>query len=323
MDTEKRTRRGNGEAEIRKRGDSYWTRVLINGRRHSVTGRTKYEGYAETARRYILPALGNTRLTQLQPLDLERLYSEMLDRGLAPSTVRKTHNVTHAMLKHALYAGAIARNVADIARPPKLGGTEKRSLTPEQVKTLLAAADSQWRALIQLAIGTSLRQGELLGLRWQDIDLEGGTLQVRRQWGREHVFREPKSRSARRTVDLPLPTVGALRGHKVKQLEQRLLLGSEYEDHDLVFCTESGKPLYHQNVRRGFTRLLVRAGLPHFSFHELRHTSATLSLLQGVPVKVVQERLGHANVSLTLQTYSHVLPSMGKDAADKLGALLG
>ncbi len=296
-----------------------WLRDVV---RHRVRPRT-LASYSYLAERHITPALGPVRLQALQPAQVEGLYSDLTDRGLAPWTVRHVHNVLRGMLGHALEGGYVGRNVATIARPPRLRVQEMQVLTPADVKLLIdAAPDTRWKALLAIAIGTGARQSELLALRWADVDLDKATVRIARQLGRDGLYNEPKSSAARRTVDLPAPVVSSLRAHRAAQLELRLLMGPQWQDGDLIFCTHEGRPLQHSNCLRDFKRVLRTAGLPAIRFHDLRHTSATLSLLAGVPVKVVAERLGHANVGLTLQTYSHVLPSMGRDAADRLGALL-
>lgn len=168
-----------------------------------------------------------------------------------------------------------------------------------------------------------MRQSDFLGLPWSDVGLSVGVIQVCHQLGLDGVYSEHKKARPRRRADLSASTVTILRTHKVAQTEGRLLLGPEYENRDLVFCTGQGRPPGHRNLVRDFTALLHRTGVGHVSFHALRHTAATLLLLQGVHPKVVQERLGHSNIAITLDTYSHVVPSLGRDAADRLDALLG
>jgi integrase len=195
-----------------------------------------------------------------------------------------------------------------------------QALAPDQVIRLLAAAkDDRLEALYVLAVTTGLRQGELLGLQWEDVDFPGAALHVRHTLhelnGRLWIG-EPKTKRACRQVDLPAIAVVALRGHR-----ERMLI--EDRSDGLVFCDTQGGPLRKSNLlRRSFLPLLKRAGLPAIRFHDLRHTAATLLLAQGVHPKIVQERLGHSNIALTLDTYSHVLPGMGREAASKLDALL-
>jgi integrase len=214
----------------------------------------------------------------------------------------------------------LPRNPADAVTPPRVSRPEIHPLTPEQVERLLVAAlGDRLHALYVLAVGTGLRQGELLGLQWDDVDLAGAVLHVRHQLhevsGRLWLG-DLKTARAKRRIDVPALAVEALREHR-----QRML--AEGHPHGWVFCDTEGGPLRKSNlVRRSFHPLLRRAGLPHIRFHDLRHTHATLLLLQNVHPKIVQERLGHAQISLTLETYSHVVPGMGREAALKLDGVL-
>ncbi len=182
-------------------------------------------------------------------------------------------------------------------------------------------------ALYVLALTTGMREGELLALQWKDLDMAGGSLQVRRKVSRitnkGFVVSEPKTAKSRRNIPLAPRTLEALKRHRVRQNEQRLALGDAWEDQGLIFANSLGKPLEVSNMtRRSFRPLLVKAGLPQIRFHDLRHSCATLLLSMGIHPKVVQERLGHSQISVTLDTYSHVLPSMQEEAAQRLDALL-
>jgi integrase len=214
-------------------------------------------------------------------------------------------------------------------RPPKVARAEPRVLSPEEARRLLdAARGDPLEALWVLALTTGVRQGELLGLKWSDIDLDGGRLHVRRTAyrlrGRGWVEAEPKSQTARRSVALTPLAVDALRRHKARQRAQRLRAGPLWEDRDLVFANAVGGYLEPQNLlRRAFWPLLQKAGLSRLRFHDLRHSAATLLLAQGVHPKVVQELLGHSSISLTLDTYSHTVPDLQAEAAARLERLLG
>ncbi len=203
-----------------------------------------------------------------------------------------------------------------------------RPLSESEVRTLLEVArGDRFEALYALAITTGLRRGELLGLRWDDVDLERGTLRVNRALVREggrHAVGETKTRRGRRQVNLTPGTVNALRAHRKHQLEEKIRLAGLYEDRGLIFSTQRGTPINPENlVKRSFKPLLKRAGLPEIRFHDLRHTCATLLLGRGVHPKLVQELLGHATIAMTLDTYSHYLPSMGDQAAGVMGDALG
>src|SRR5215212_1413543 len=203
-----------------------------------------------------------------------------------------------------------------------------RPLSETEARTFLGTArGDRFEPLYVLAITAGLRRGELLGLRWDDADLERGTLRVGRALVREggrHTLGETKSRRGRRRVNLTPRTVSVLKAHRKRQLEERIKLTGLFEDHGLIFATSVGTPVNPENlVKRSFKPLLTRAGLPEIRFHDLRHTCATLLLGRGVHPKLVQELLGHATIAMTLDTYSHYLPSMGDAAAGAMGDALG
>ncbi len=282
-----------------------------------------YRSYALLARLYIKPALGSVRLTKLQPGDLQALYGAMSARGLSASTVSRVHAVMRSSLRHALDTGLVHRNVSQAAHPPTVRHDEMQALDRDQARSLLLAAKgTRHEALLTLALATGMRQGELLGLNWSDVDLEAGILRVARQLGTDGQFTEPKTRQSRRTISLPASTVTALREHRTRQLETRLIQGASWEDRGLVFCTYTGRPLGYRNVTRDYKALLQRAGLPEIRFHDLRHTAASL-MLTGRPLHEVSRVLGHASITLTANTYRHVLPGEGAAAAAHMESLLG
>jgi len=216
----------------------------------------------------------------------------------------------------------VPRNVAALATPPKAQPPEFRTLTVEEARHLgRVALGSRWAPMLMLALTTGLRQGELLGLKWGDIDGAAGVLQVRRQYERDGAFSTPKASSQRR-LDLAPAELRALEIQRESQDRDRERFGAAYIEQDLVFATHQGRPLIHRNVFRQFKLLLKKAELPSIRFHDMRHTNASLMLGQGVHPKVVQERLGHSQVSITLNIYSHVLPGLGREAVERLGASL-
>jgi integrase len=212
--------------------------------------------------------------------------------------------------------------------PPRRVNPEMQVLDEEQVRLFLAEArrSSPHYALYLAAILTGMRQGELAGLRWRDVDLVLGVAAIQQtfyQMGKQQFFKEPKTPRSRRNVTLPRALIEEIRRVREQQARYRELFGSEYQDHDLIFCQPNGKPMRANNiVRRDFKGVLKRAGLPRIRFHDLRHAHATLLLRQGVHPKVVQERLGHSTPAFTLQVYSHVLPGMQEEAAEALGQRL-
>ena len=310
----------------RHRLGQFLERWLEDVSRPSVRPRT-YIRYRELLTLHAIPALGNRPIARITPQDLQRLYGSKLEEGLSPRTVGHLHRVLHRALQDAVRWGLVGRNVCDAVRPPKVLAHEMRALSPDEARQLLASAEGdRLEALYVLAVTAGLRQGELLGLKWQDVDLETARLQVRRTIARVNgngfVESEPKSVKSRRSVNLTPMAVEALRRHRASQLEHRLE-ALAWEDSDLMFPNRVGRPIEAYNLLyRSFHPLLERAGLPRMRFHDLRHTAATLLLAQGVHPKVVQEMLGHSTVSLTLDTYSHVIPGLQEEAAAKMEALL-
>ena len=280
------------------------------------------ENYAYVVRRHIIPDLGLVRLRNLKSRDVRRLYREKLDAGLAPRTVQIIHTVLRRALQQAMRDDVLPRNICDAVTAPRQTRKEMRPLTPEQAKRLLAVAHGdRLEALYVLAITAGLREGELLGLRWDDIDLERRLLQVRRQLTRTRVglsFSTPK-RGKARVVKLTATAVAALEGHKIAQDEERTRLGALWQETGLVFTSTVGTPVDVGNLTyRSFRPLLERADLPRIRFHDLRHTCATLLLSRRTHPKIVQEMLGHANISMTMDTYSHVLPDMQEKAVSAM-----
>ncbi|MDP9438491.1 MAG: site-specific integrase [Actinomycetota bacterium] len=294
-----------------------WLEVSVKG---NVRPRT-LDNYRMHVRRHIAPALGHIKLKTLSPAHVQCFYRAKLDAGLASSTVRYMHAVLHRALKQALRWGLVPRNVVEAVDPPKVEQEEAKALSPAEVKTLLLEArGDRLEALYVLAVHTGLRQGELLGLRWDDVDFKTGKLRVSRQLqnmrdGSGLVFAPLKTGKGRRTIRLTNAASVALKRHRRRQAEEKLGAGTFYGDRGLIFATGKGTPLNASNVHsRSFKPLLKRAGLPDRRFHDLRHTCATLMLSQGVNPKIAQEVLGHANVAQTMDTYSHVLPDMQEPA---------
>ena len=221
---------------------------------------------------------------------------------------------------------AARSNVATLVEPPRAVRKQVQPLSAEQVRVLLEATkDDRLGPLIHVAIASGLRQGELLGLRWEDLDLEAGALTVRFAMQRvdgKQTFIEPKTHLSRRTVTLPASAVAALRLQRTRQLEERLLAGSRWQDWNLVFASTIGTPMEPSNVTHRFQRLVVDAGLPCQRFHDLRHCSASLLLATGASPREIMGRLGHSQISLTMNTYAHLSPALEREAADRLEALL-
>lgn len=278
-------------------------------------------------RLHLKPALGEIKLPALRGDQVQRLLAEKTDSGLSSRSVQYIHSVLHRALKHAVRWGLVVRNVAELADSPRVQRRPMKTLTPEQARTFLAGTrDDRLHALYVVALFTGMRQGEILGLHWADVDLERCTIHVVSALqpikGQGIVQSELKTDASRRQIVVSVPVVAALRRHRTRQLEERLFFGPDWTDTGLVFTTGHGKPLHNSVVTHDFQDALERLGLPRLRFHDLRHTAATLLLAQGTHPKIVQEMLGHAQIALTLDTYSHVLPSMQAEAAEKMRSLL-
>jgi integrase len=293
-------------------------RWLEDSVRGSVRQST-YERNESICRVHLIPMLGRKKLKALHAADVQRLYRDKLDSGLSSASVHKLHVVLHKALKQATRWGLVPRNVADDVDPPKVHKEEVTPLTRDEARKFLGTVrGDRLEALYLVAVQCGLRQGELLALRWEDVDLEARTLQVRRTLAREGSklsVGPTKTAKARRTVKLTQDATEALRSHLARQLEEIGGAGDDWQESGLVFCTCKGTLVNPANLRkRSFAPLLKRAGLPTMTFHQLRHTAATILLLKNVNPKVVSEMLGHATIAITLDTYSHVLPNMQDSA---------
>lgn len=303
----------------------FLTQWLEDSVKGSVAPKT-YKQYEVILKVHLLPAIGGIQLNKLSPQHLVHLYRQKQEAG-SPYTARQCHALLHKALGQAVKWGIISRNPADVVDRPKVPRKEMRTFTPEEAARFLEAArNDRLYPLYVLAVTCGLRQGELLGLKWEDVDLKAGILQVKRQlqWIKGgFIFREPKSTKSRRTITLPTLALSTLKKHRKIQAQERLALGEAWQDYGLVFCTEIGTPLNPSNIfNRSFKPLLEKAKLPRIRFHDLRHTAATLLLAQGVHPKLAQEYLGHSQISLTMDTYSHVVPSLQKEVAKAMDKIL-
>ena len=286
------------------------------------------EGYESIIRRHIIPALGKIPLIQLKPEQLQRYYSEKLSGGrydgkgdLSRTTVSHHHTCLHRALKMALKWGLINRNPADAVTPPRPQRSEMHTMNEDDLHSFLEAAKKTAHyVLFYLALFTGMRRSELLAIRWTDVDLLLCQIYVTRSLHHlrtgEIIFGAPKTTKGRRMVFLSPSTAQLLQEHKEKQEEQRAALGIPLEDDDLIFSDLEGKPFLPDTVSHAWVKLVKRIGLEGIRLHDARHTHASLMLKQGVHPKVVQERLGHANISTTLDLYSHVAPGLQQAAAE-------
>lgn len=310
--------------------------------KHQVAPKT-HERYAEITRKHLAPALGQHLLVELEPAHVQDYLTQALDTGrrprpvknadtvkaapagLSPRTVHHHYRILSQSLRHAVELGLIGRNPCDRVRPPRAPRREMAIIDQTQTAALLKAAEGLVIYVpILLAVTTGMRRGEILALRWRDLDLNAASLSVVQslEQTREGVaFKAPKTARGRRTIVLPALTVEALRRHKVKQAKERLRLGPVWQDNDLVCPRFDGAPMSPREVTKAFVRLARKLKLP-IRFHDLRHTHISHLLAAGVHPKVASERAGHASISITLDTYSHVLPGLQEDAARKIDAAL-
>lgn len=286
-----------------------------------------WESYEVIVRCHLKPAIGSLPLKDLRPEHLQRLYNEKFASGLSPSTLKHIHLVIHGALQQALKNQLVVRNVSEATTLPRGERKDIRALSPEEEDRFLEVLgeDRLGPAFITL-LGTGLRRGELLALRWQDVDLTEGVIHVRRDMVRTKqkglVFQEPKTAKSRRSIPLPDDVVTALKSHKIRQAQEKLLAGPAYRDNGLVFCTEIGTPIEPRNFNRKFYQLRKKAGIEDVNLHALRHTYATRLLEKGVSLKVVQELLGHSKYDMTANVYSHVSPELKREAVAALNGTL-
>lgn len=293
-----------------------------------------YATYAMLCRKHLSPRLGAIPLQRVSVAQLNDLYAMLLEDGrrdgkggLSPRTVRYIHGTIRKALAEAVRWGRLPRNVADLASPPRARTTSQPvTWAAQELRAFLEhVRGDRLYPLYHLAATTGLRRGEVLGARWRDLDLENGRLAVSQTVISVdyHIkFSTPKTARGRRSVAIDTETVRVLREHRKRQLEERLALGGYAEDLGLVFCAFDGRPIHPSNLSKWFAKLVARAGVPRIRFHDLRHTHATLALAAGIHPKVVSERLGHSSVSITLDTYSHAIPAMEAEAAERVAAIV-
>jgi len=308
--------------------DEYLDRWMAAAKKGSVKANT-YESYEYMLDQYVRPYLGSRRLDQVTALEVQRLMTQLGEKGISPRTVRYAYGLIKDALGQAVRWGMIARNVAENADPPRQVKSEMQALDEEQVEVFLKAiAGAKHETLFRFMIYTGVRPSEAFGLKWSDLDLDGGMVKIQRSLTRTKggwKLGETKTRSSRRSIPVAPWMTSLLIDHQKRQAERRMKIADVWQNHGFVFSDEIGGPLLAPNVlRRHLRPALRKAGLPDtLRLYDLRHSCATLMLAKGLNPKIAAERLGHASVRLTLDTYSHVTPTMQQEASDKLDAILG
>ncbi len=296
----------------------------LENKKHSIKNQT-YKNYVTVSNTHIIPELGNLTVQQLNAMVLQKFVNSLCHKALSSAYIKKVLDVVNGSLEKAKRLGIITNNPTELVEKPRIAKKEMKVWDVNEVERFLKVADSD-RLYIAflLAITTGMRQGEILGLRWKDINFENHTLSIRQTLSHDGktLVSEAKTRSSLRSIHLPEVTLQALKKHRTTIRQEKLKVGGQYKDQDLVVCTSIGTPVTPRNLSRTWYRLIKESGVNPIRFHDLRHTHATLLLKQGIHVKVVAERLGHSNTRMTLDTYSHVQPTMQAEASNAINELL-
>ena len=308
--------------------DEYLDRWLEAAKRNRVKENT-FESYERTLELYVRPYIGPRRLDQVTALEIQTLLTQLSDKGLSPRTARYAYGLLVDALGQAVKWGMLPRNVATNVEPPRQKRTEMQALNEDQVQAFLDGIQgAKHEVLFRFLLYTGLRPSEAFGLKWSDVDLSRGVIEVRRTLTRTSdgwFLGDTKTKAARRSIPITEWMIQLLTEHRRRQSEERMKIADVWQDHSFVFADEIGGPLRRENVlNRHLRPALRKAGLPDtLRLYDLRHTCATLMLSQNLNPKVAAERLGHSTVKITLDTYSHVTPTMQQEASEKLDAILG
>jgi integrase len=310
----------------------HWLEQVVKSRVRPKTLRT----YSDLVKKHISPAIGDVPLGKLSPQKVREFLNAKLESGLSPRTVKHLLVTLRGALGVAVKDGQIPRNVAALVDPPRAPRPQVQAFAPDEARAFLdAVRGDRLEAVYTVAVAVGMRQGEILGLKWTDVNLETGMLTVRaalQRVDRKLIQVEPKSTTSRRPVNLPSACLNALTRHKAKQDEERAWAGSRWQETGYVFTTRVGTPMDARDLLRGYYRITrpktkpgqepVKLPFPSIRFHDLRHSTATILLAQGVPARYITELLGHSQVSFTMQTYAHALPEVQRSVATKMDEIL-
>lgn len=282
--------------------------------------------YRQIVRLHITPALGKVQLGKLTPQQVQGMLNDRTASGLSPRTVQYMRAVLSAALSQALRWGMVPRNVATLVEPPRSEAPDRATLDPDQARALLeAAAGTRYEVLYHTALLLGLRQGELLGLRWQDLDTATNMLRITQALstiGGRSTMAEPKTKSSRREVPVSTRLAALFRRQRAQQREEQFRAGAAWEEHGLIFTTQSGRPVGPRNLVRDFKQRLKEAALPDFRFHDLRHACSSLLADQGVDARLRMELLGHADMQMTQNVYTHAYAATKRAAVEALDQVL-
>lgn len=285
-----------------------------------------YAGYKVNVEKHLIPTIGRIPLDQLTPLNVQEMMNQHLAAGLSAKSVAYIHQVLRTSLGLAVRWDMVSRNVARLVDRPRVQRKPISPLTPDEARTFLGGVRGhRLEALFSVALALGLRQGEALGLRWDDIDFNAGTLRVSHQLQRidgRLTLVPPKTDKSRRTLVMPSMIAEQLRSHEKRQVAEKLWAGSKWHETGLVFANRVGEPTQARRVIEQFHKALANAGLRRVRFHDLRHSCATLLLVQGISPRVVMEVLGHSEIALTMNAYSHVVPELQREAAQRMQTIL-
>jgi integrase len=287
-----------------------------------------YRKYKWLVHQHVIPNLGDVQLEKLAPEHLQRLYTQLQvgPNRLSNRSILHMHLMLHSALDRALKWGKVQRNVTELVTPPRVTDTDKNIWTPDQLMKFLSHADNyRYGIVFYLAAMTGMRKAEICGLQWRDIDFHGKKLTVRQTLvyvAGKPTLQETKTTRSKRTISLDPITIEKLERHRRQQLQEKLRLGSAYEDNDFVIAREDGRPIYYRTMDNQWLKCIEEAGVPRIRFHDLRHTHASLLIAQGVPINVVSERLGHAQTSITLNIYAHSNDNQQRQAANTFASAI-